>query len=524
MMPSRTPWREGDALAAAPALLPVAPANIAGQSAPALHAASQTAFTSGRPLEGLVLIEQAIKIEPGNAYFLLHRARCLLAAGRLTEAQGSATAALQLAAPDALLLGAIGGVFNRSNDHARALLAYDAAIALAPGNFQILFDRAASRRYVGQLSQAEADYDQVIALSPNDYEAYLNRAHLRVQSTDKNHVAELEALLARAIPNAQGEVFLRYALAKEYEDLQDYPRSFAHLKRGAQLRRRHLRYDVAVDVATVDWIIDAFRDPPPRVSHDAAACVGTEAPIFIVGLPRSGSTLIDRILGNHPQVFSAGELHAFAITLVDAVRRQSGRSNLARRELVARSAAVDFSTLGLNYRKLASSGVPAGMRFTDKMPLNYLYLGLIRRALPKAKIIHVSRAPMAAGYSLYKMLFQDGYPFSYDLIELGKYYVAYRRLMDHWRSVLPDAIYDLAYEDLVIDQVGETRKVLEFCRLEWQDACVHFHRNATATTTASASQVRQPIYTESVSQWRYYAKELTEFSDVLRAAGIETES
>jgi hypothetical protein len=279
-----------------------------------------------------------------------------------------------------------------------------------------------------------------------------------------------------------------------------------------------------VDAATVDWIIDAFPPPQPRTSHDAADCARTEAPpIFIVGLPRSGSTLIDRILGSHSQVFSAGELHAFAIALVDAVRRESGRPNLARRELVALSAQLDFSALGLNYRKLALSGVPAGMRFTDKMPLNYLYLGLIRRALPTAKIIHVSRAPMAAGYAMYKMLFQDGYPFSYDLNELGKYYVAYRRLMDHWRRVLPDAIYDLTYEDLVIDQVGETRKVLEFCGLEWQDACLDFHHNATATTTASASQVRQPIYTESVSQWRHYAKELTEFSDVLRAAGIDPE-
>jgi tetratricopeptide (TPR) repeat protein len=520
MMPSR----EHDALGAATAVLPVAPTNCARQSASALYAASQTAFASGRAFEGLALIEQAIQFEPRNAYFLLHRAQCLLTTGRLAEAHGTATAALQLAAPDAILLGAIGGVFNRVNDHAQALLAYDAAIALAPGNFQILFDRAAVRRCLGRLAQAEADYDQVIALNPNDYEAYLNRAALRMQSTDKNHVAELEAVLARAIPNAPGEVFLRYALAKEYEDLKAYPRSFAHLKRGAQIRRQHLRYDVAVDVATVDWIIDAFPRSQPRVSHDAAACARTEAPIFIVGLPRSGSTLIDRILGSHSQVFSAGELHAFAITLVDAVRRQSGRSNLARQELVTLSAQVDFSALGSNYRKLASSGVPAGTRFTDKMPLNYLYLGLIRRALPNAKIIHVRRAPMAAGYAMYKMLFQDGYPFSYDLAELGKYYLAYRRLMDHWRSVLPDAIYDLAYEDLVIDQVGETRKVLEFCGLEWQDACAHFHLNAAATTTASASQVRQPIYTESVSQWRHYAKELTELSDVLRAAGIDTES
>ena len=445
-------------------------------------------MASRQPLTELKLIDQLLEREPRNPKHLLHRAQCLLELRRLPE----------------------------------ALAAYDAAAALAPDDAQILFNRAAVRRYLGQLAQAEADYDRVIALKPHDHEAYLNRAALRVQSGDRNHVSELEALLAGGVNDAQGEVFVRYALAKEYEDLKDYPRSFAHLRRGAELRRKHLRYDVSVDVATADWIMQAFAEtlPPPPAAPAESGCI--DAPIFIVGLPRSGSTLVDRILGSHSRVHSAGELPAFAMALVDAVRRQSGQSNLQRRELVTRSARVDFAALGSSYTQLASSGVPAGMRFTDKMPLNYLYLGLIRRALPKAKIIHVSRKPMAAGYAMYKMLFQDGYPFSYDLAEIGRYYAAYHRLMNHWRKTLPGAIYDLAYEDLVADQMAETRKVLEYCGLEWQDACADFHLNAAAATTASASQVRQPLYAESVSQWRHYANELTELHEVLRAAGVET--
>jgi tetratricopeptide (TPR) repeat protein len=446
--------------------------------------------TARTPAEALKIIDRSIEREPGNAKHLIHRAQCLLALKRL---------------PD-------------------ALAAYDAAAALSPDDARILFNRAAVRRYLGQLAQAEADYDRVVALKPDDYEAYLNRAALRVQNADRNHVSELEALLARGLKDAQGEVFVRYALAKEYEDLKNYPLSFTHLKRGAELRRKQLRYDVSVDVATADWIMEAFAEILPPPSQVPIAGASVDAPIFIVGLPRSGSTLVDRILGSHSQVYSAGELHAFAMALVDAVRRQSGQSNLPRRELVALSAQVDFEVLGSSYMKLASSGVPPGVRFTDKMPLNYLYLGLIRRALPQARIIHVSRKPMAAGYALYKMLFQDGYPFSYDLSELGQYYGAYHRLMNHWRKVLPGAIYDIAYEDLVADQMGETRKLLQHCGLEWQDACANFHLNAAAETTASASQVRQPIYTESVSQWRHYAQELTELSDVLRAGGIDTQN
>jgi tetratricopeptide (TPR) repeat protein len=493
---------------------------VTSQSAASLYAASQKALAAKRADEALELVDQALQREPCNPHLLIHRGLCLLAQGRLPEARDAAAAAQQNALPDATLLSAIGRVFNFANDHPRALIAYDAAVALAPDNAQLLYNRAAVRRYVGEFAEAEADYDRVIALNPGDYEAYLNRSDLRTQSADKNHVAELEALLARGTASPPAEVFLRYALAKEYEDLQEYSRSFAHLKRGAQIRRQHLRYDVAVDVATVQWIIDAFAHPQPKAPRDAAS----DAPIFIVGLPRSGSTLIDRILGSHSQVFSAGELPSFALNLVDAVRRQSGRANLSRQELVAQSAELDFATLGRDYVKLACADVPAGLRFTDKMPLNYLYLGLIRRALPNAKIIHVSRAPMAAGYSMYKMLFQDGYPFSYDLTELGKYYVAYRRLMDHWRKILPGAIHDLAYEDLVADQLGETRKLLQFCGLEWQDACAQFHLNATATTTASASQVRQPIYSASVSQWRHYAKDLTQLSEILTKASIDTQS
>jgi tetratricopeptide (TPR) repeat protein len=440
-----------------------------------------------QPAEALKIIDELLEREPRNPQHLIHRAQCLLALKRLPE----------------------------------ALAAYDAAAALSPDDARILFNRAAVRRYLGQLAQAEADYDRVVALKPDDYEAYLNRADLRVQDAGRNHVSELEALLARGLKDAQGEVYVRYALAKEYEDLKRYSQSFAHLKRGAELRRKQLRYDVSVDVATADWIMEAFAETqaPPSQAHTAGAAA--DAPIFIVGLPRSGSTLVDRILGSHSEVYSAGELHAFAMALVDAVRRQSGQSNLPRRELIAHSARVDFTALGSSYMKLAASGVPGAKRFTDKMPLNYLYLGLIRRALPKAKIIHVSRKPMAAGYAMYKMLFQDGYPFSYDLNELGRYYLAYYRLMNHWRKVLPGAVYDLAYEDLVADQAGETRKLLQYCGLEWQDACANFHLNTAAATTASASQVRQPIYTESVSQWRHYVQELNELSGVLRAGGID---
>jgi hypothetical protein len=244
------------------------------------------------------------------------------------------------------------------------------------------------------------------------------------------------------------------------------------------------------------------------------------APIFIVGLPRSGTTLVDRILSSHPQLRSAGELNDFALVLVARVRSENNMAQLPRRDLVARSAHIDFAALGRDYlaRARAAGG---GGRFTDKMPLNYLYCGLIHRALPAAKIVHLTRHPMAAGYAMYKTLFKDGYPFSYDLDEIAAYYVAYRRLMDHWCATMPGVIHPVSYENLVADQHAETRKLLAFCGLEWHEACVQFHRNPAATTTASASQVRRPIYGSSVAQWRHYAAQLDGLRSALESAGIE---
>jgi Tfp pilus assembly protein PilF len=499
----------------------------------------------------LTHIDRALLANPGMPQALLYRAQCLLALGRRDDACAAAKVALGGAGRDPALLDALGSFFSFAGDQHTALEAFERAVALAPDNAHFLFNRATVRRFLGQLAAAEADYDRVIALRPADFEAYKNRSELRTQTAGRNHVAELERLAARGFADWRGEVQIRHALAKEYEDLGEYPKSFEQLRLGADKRRETLRYDVAHDVATVEWIIEAFprvevapvdaprmhagpmhtarRDAPsmdaarvdgPRMHAGPMHTSHTDAPIFIVGLPRSGTTLVDRILSSHSEVRSAGELNDFALALVARVVGDNGGAELPRRELVARSAHIDFAALGRDYLARARTVVPKG-RFTDKMPLNYLYCGLIRRALPDARIVHLTRHPMAAGYAMYKTLFKDGYPFSYTLDEIARYILAYRKLMNHWDAVMPGAIHTLSYERLVADQIGETRRLLEFCGLEWQDSCAEFHRNPTATTTASASQVRRPIYDSSVNQWRHYAAQLAPLSAALESAGIE---
>jgi tetratricopeptide (TPR) repeat protein len=461
-------------------------------------------------------IDQALMAQPVDAKLLLLRAQCLMGLELRAEAFAAAAAAQQSAPQNAVVHDAAASLYSFGHDHHRALASYDKAVALAPRNAQFLYNRASIRRFLGDLAGAERDFDQAITLKPLDYEAYKNRTDLRTQTLQRNHITDLQALLTGGIADWRGEVQIRYAIAKEYEDIGEHDKSFEQLSRAAKKRREHMRYDAANDLATVQWIIDAFPGAPS--GETANAC--DDAPIFIIGLPRSGTTLVERILGAHSTLFSAGELDCFALSLVDAVRQVTGKAQMPRQELIACSAKVDFAALGREYIRRAHGVTARSGRFIDKMPLNYLYCGLIRRALPAARLVHLTRHPMAVCYAMYKTLFKDGYPFSYDLNEIGRYYLGYRRLMAHWQATMPGVVHELNYESLIADQLGETRRLLQFCGLDWEEACAQFHENPAPSTTASAAQVRRPIYDTSVSQWKNYEQQLSGLRAQLEAAGI----
>jgi tetratricopeptide (TPR) repeat protein len=484
---------------------------------PGWHSASFIALCRGQIATASQMIQRAVTHAPSDPRYLLQHARCLGAQRRFAESIASAAAAELAAANDAQLLDAIGSFYNSVGEHQKASEAYSRAICVDPSQAVFWFNRATVRRFLGQIAAAEEDYDRVIALRPDDYEAYSNRSELRKQTRERNHIEAMERVLAPGIAQWRGEVQLRHAVAKEYEDLEQHSESWRHLHRGARLRREHLQYDVRYDVDTVDWIIKAFPNAP---IEPLKGCPSRE-PIFIVGLPRSGTTLVERILGSHSNVFAAGELNHFAAALVSAALTKTGGRPLPRPELVAATREVDFAALGADYLERTRPATSQRSHFTDKMPLNYLYCGLIRRALPNARIVHVTRHPMASCYAMFKTLFKDGYPFSYDLDDIARYYVGYRRLMDHWRQSMPGVIYDISYERLVRDPETESRRLLAACGLEWQRECLEFYRNPTATTTASASQVRRPIYDSSLTQWCHYEKQLEGVRTQLLAAGIE---
>ena len=404
---------------------------------------------------------------------------------------------------------AASSIALQMGDAAEALTLADRALALLPDDGRTLLLKAQAMRGVGRRREAvevanmarERLGDDAVALE--SLGAFYRLAHEPRLALDI-----YEHIVAGRPGDWRREVQLRYALAKDYEDLGDYARSWIHLEHGARVRRDHLHYDVAQDVDTVDWIIQAFPDNPATVTGSPG-----DEPIFIVGLPGSGSTRVERILGSHPTVFTAGELNDFSTALLAGVTATTGSKTLSRRDLVAASARVDFAALGRDYLRRTRPATGKTSHFTDKMPLNYLYCGLILRALPNARIVHLTRHPLAAAYTLYKTLFKDGYAFSYDLGEIGRYYLAYRKLMDHWHYSLPGAIHTLSYEQLIDDPIGATRRLLDFCRLEQKDACL-----------ASAAQIRQSAEENTLNQWRHYSGQLDKLRDQLVVAGIEVSS
>ena len=484
-------------------------------SAAGLDVSSRVALAVGERELAADLAQRAVRMDGQNFSFLAQRASCLLAMRKPAEALELIEVLGEGAQLSAGEQDTLGNLYSQAGDQWRALECFQRAAELEPGQSHFWLNLALSLQATGDLDGAEQAFDRCIALNPTEGEAWLHRSRLRKQTEQRNHLKELQAALTNGDGDWRREMTLRYALAKEYEDLGRYPQSFSELQRGSGLRRSHMNHDAAADLQAMEAIRSCFsRD----YLLDATSACNSDEPIFIVGLPRTGTTLVERILGSHSDVFAAGELNSFAETLTTLTAPLKPRD---RMDFIRLSAQVDSERLGSGYIDSTRPMTGSTSRFVDKLPLNFLYCGLIHRALPQAKIIHLERDPMDACYAIYKTLFKQAYPFSYELKELGNYYLAYRELMAHWQQLMPGIILHVEYERLVAAPEQQTRRILEYCGLPWQEACLDFHRNDAPSMTASLAQVRQPVYTSSIGKWRRYAKELTPLSELFAAAGLK---
>jgi len=436
----------------------------------------------------------------------------LVRLGRVGEALSRLSALEATAGGDARLLQHLGELYTHCGKPADAARCYRAASDLTPGDARCLYNLAAALIATGDTRQAEQLLDQVIRLDPADHDAWQNRSTLRRQTPAENHVPGLLQAVERARLD-RDKVALSYALAKEYEDLGEDEASFTWLKRGADGRRGLLSYQVQADVAAMAQIAQAFDQA--LFDTPAAGCDQT-GPIFVLGLPRSGTTLVDRIISSHDAVASLGEINDFALCLMRLAGAVGGKGDLIRK-----STQLDPAALGRAYLDSTAGYGSLRPMLIDKTPANFLYIGLIARALPNARIVHLRRNPMDNGYALYKTLFRMGCPYSYDLDDIAAYILSYRRLMEHWRTVLPGRVLDVDYEHLVSDQEAVSRAIIDHCGLDWQDACLDFHTNASPAATASAAQVRQPIYASSVGLWRRHGDRLQPLAVALSAGGVD---
>jgi tetratricopeptide (TPR) repeat protein len=435
---------------------------------------------------------------------------------RLAQAVAVADRAVQLGPQEALTCDTLGVVYSRANEHARAAQLFARASALEPRKASYHFNRAASLRFLGDFDAAEKAYEACIALEPHHWRAHSALSEIRRQTPERNHIQRLTGLLAETGGDADAALHLHMALAKECEDLGDHDGAFRHLQQGKSGKRRALRYAFAEDAAIFDTLRRLFAEPIA-----AGGGFPTREPIFVVGMPRSGTTLVERILTSHSQVFSAGELQNFGLALKRLAGTRAPR--LLDVETLERGSRVDPRALGEVY--LASTRPATGRKphFVDKMPLNFLYAGFIAHALPQARIVCLRRNALDTCLSNFRQLFSveySYYNYAYDLLDTGRYFIEFHRLMAHWQRVLPGRVLEVSYEALVENQEAETRRLLEHCGLPWEDACLAFEQNAAPVATASAVQVRAPMYRFAVGRWRLYAPHLAELQALLASAGV----
>ncbi|HVN99300.1 MAG TPA: sulfotransferase [Steroidobacteraceae bacterium] len=467
----------------------------------------------------LAALHAALRLQPTNTAVLLKFREAQLYCGFGAEARTGLAALERGAQNDARLLTEIGNLYLAAGAHADRLRCALRALELNPAERHLLANAAAAETACGMIAEAESHLDQLLAAHPDAFGAYYRRSTLRRQTAAANHVRELGVRLAELPVDAAGIVPLCFALAKECEDLGDHRQAAAYLQRGAARRRRNLSYDVANDEHALRQIAANF--PAERFAPGATGERGAAA-IFVMGLPRSGTTLVDRILSSHSAVQSLGEINDLAYAVIGQVYATlaADAAPPERTELIQRSALLDHTALGDDYLRRVAGYERNRPRFIDKTPWNFLYLGLIALALPGARIVHVRRNPMDSCFALYKTLFRDGSPYSYDLQDLARYYLAYHRLMEHWRRVLPGRFLDLDYERVVASQQQATHELLDWCGLPYEPQCLEFHRNPTPAATASAAQVREPLHARSVGNWRHYAELLEPLAAALAAGGV----
>lgn len=393
------------------------------------------------------------------------------------------------------------------SDQARAC--YEKTIALEPEHSPAYNNLANVFTEVGEFDNAKKNYNKAIELTPNFAIAYKNLSIIKQYQKGDEQIEAMENLLAAANAEEGYKKWLYFALAKAYEDTENFDKSFSCLENGNRIRKQELAYDISVDTKLFEKIRAQFSQRSAPVEKLVKTDLRT---IFVIGMPRSGTSLIEQILASHSEVIGAGEL-GFLNRLARPIINKTQINNVKNN---ARERAKDIRELRKSYFE-AVRGLGFDKKiFVDKMPLNFRWLGLMALAFPEAKFVHAVRDPIATCWSCYKHYFYKGNGFSYDMKDLLKYHKLYQELMEFWKELYPSRIFDLNYEQLTSNQEVETQNLLEYCDLKWEDNCLEFHKTKRSVQTASAVQVREAMYTGSSESWKKFEVHLDVLAEGLR--------
>jgi len=484
---------------------------------------------NGQVAKSVEILRNAISLDPQRAEYRAELGKQLIALQRSQEALQVAEEALALKPADLPTLNTLGTVFSHAGEHEKAVHCFQQASDLLQARpddkgrpdtewqADLYFNLAASLNFAGRLEQAEQCYERAISLNPRYFKAHSALSQLHRQTQDDNHLQRLE-VLKQGISGPQEQLHVGHAIAKEQEDLGQHSDSLASLQWAKAAQAEAVDYRIEDDYLLFDTLQTLF--DKPVFNRNVAGC-GSPEPIFIVGMPRTGTTLVEQILASHSQVIAAGELQNFPLQVKRMTETSS--ADVLDKETLEQSLQLDMTQLGENY--IASTRPRTGhtAHFIDKLPLNFMYLGLIHLALPRAKLICLRRDPMDTCLSNYRQLFAVNYKYyhyNYDLLNCGRYYQRFDRLMQHWGQVMPGAVHELHYEQLVAEPERVSRTLLKFCELPWEEQCLDFYSREASVATPSATQVRQPIYSSSIKRWQRYGDAMRPLQDLLSSAGL----
>ena len=472
----------------------------------------------GQWQKALALVDKALQLDNTNTEYITQKAKLFSLTNLREQAIACADQALALQPTNASVLDTLGVIYNRCDRQDRARRVLVRAVDLKPDNAQFHFNLAAVEKYLGNDVQAELHYEEAIKIKPTFCRAHWALSELEKNKASTKRLQRLQGLASdKNLPDID-KLYIAHAISREYEKQDEYDTAFQTLLNAKENRRRSLGYNIDTDKQLFAQINSVFSTNSfTEIDSDLG-----EDTIFVLGMPRSGTTLVERIVASHSQVRSLGELPDFQRTV--KLISQSKTKPLLDMDTLSKAYSKSPRVIGEQYLKTIQGRKGTEQYYIDKMPLNFLYIGFIAQALPKAKIICLCRNPLDTIVSNFRQLFAVNfsyYNYHYSIEDTARYYVLFNQLMTYWRSLLGERLYFAEYESLVNNPEAEVKAMFSYLAIPFEVECLNFHNSRAPVTTASASQVRQPIYNTSIARWKRYENYLTEVKSILNAAGIK---